>query len=117
MAPFESIDTPAELDNALSLLTHRYRRYVLRYLVENDVPTTVTELAAYIRDQEGDEEGSERSSMDEADVTTVLFHKHLPKFAQADLIAFDSAAQQVVDVSVGEDLQSLLESIESARRE
>jgi DNA-binding transcriptional ArsR family regulator len=83
-------ERPLDADDVFELLTDGRRRYVLHHLRSTTDPVSVEELAESIRDWE-------RNSDDEAtperdDVATALYHVHLPKLDDADIVDFEPTA-------------------------
>lgn len=97
----------SQLDGAYDLLANSRRRYLLQFLRENGeeatIETLATELAAWERDE----------SVEDVDDTArkrariALVHKHLPKLADHDVVAYDQ--ETVVHVETPRELESLLE--------
>ena len=113
MVPSLSIDTPSQIDEALSVLSHRYRRSVLRYLTDESAPTALDDLTEYVREREAAavRDGIPTAGHDE--VLVALHHRHLPKLAATDAITYDSSARRVDDVSVSHDLFALFYAVEA----
>lgn len=82
-----SLDT-ARLNESFDLLTHPYRRYTLYYLTTEsevvDIDALATAIATWDEDRRAD------GGADSKAVTVALHHCHLPKLADAGLIAFDA---------------------------
>ena len=81
------------LDACLELLSNRQRRVILQYFLdseENHAP--VDELISEIISEEAARTG-ERPGHDS--VASALFHIHLPKFADADVIEYDTRHLEV----------------------
>lgn len=110
-----SIDTPRDLDEALSLLSHRYRRYCLRYLTTESSKASVSELVRYLRDREVAAEPTQSLAIDQQHVRLRLHHIHLPKLAALGVVAFDSDAGRVADVDANADLLELLDAVEGVQ--
>lgn len=70
------------LDEALELLSNRRRRYALYHLRRRDEAVSLAELAARIAEWE-------EGTTDEAAVRADLYHSHLPRLADAGVVAFD----------------------------
>ena len=75
-----------ELDRITTALSDKRRRYVIHHLAGDEGPTAVGELA---------DEIAEWASGDHSAVETGLLHRHLPKLADAGLIAVDHDAGSV----------------------
>lgn len=90
--PFE---TSGELDVALELLGDETRRYLLYFLRENeecsldDLADVLTGWEA-VRDEHATGTPAERSRL-----AVELYHKHLPKLDDAEVLAFDREAKVI----------------------
>lgn len=78
-----------ELDAVLVALAHPYRRFLLQYLDAPEREVTITELAAAISQEAGPDAfpGGEPQGIDT--VETSLYHAHLPKLAEIDVVEFE----------------------------
>ena len=75
---------PAESD-VFVLLAKRRRRLALRVLQESSTPLTAMELARRI----GDREDGSSSATDVTAIYLSLYHNHLPRLAEADVVSYD----------------------------
>lgn len=87
-------DGTTRLDETFDLLTHEYRRIVLYRLAETAGATGVEELVAAIVESGGDRSGPARRD-DGGAVEVALRHAHLPRLADAGVVAFDRDADTV----------------------
>lgn len=84
------------LDVLYSTLSHPHRRIVLRYLLRHPNPVPVADLAAEIGVVEADAPGATGSAAtDDAASLVGLYHVHLPKLLDAELIELDPATNTV----------------------
>lgn len=78
----------ATLTETFDLLTHPFRRYVLYYLTAESERVDIDALAAALANWDGGPSPvAERTHSD--DVEVALRHIHLPKLADAGVVAFD----------------------------
>lgn len=80
---------PDHVDAVFDCLAHPRRRYVLRRLRDVAVPLSLTDLAADVATWEA---SVPRSDVDEEtirEVRLVLYHCHIPKLTEADLVEYD----------------------------
>lgn len=90
----------SRLTETFDLLTHPHRRYVLYYLTRESEAVDVATLAASLVEWDGDHARTDRLTRIE-NVTAGLYHTHLPKLADAGVIAFgpnmDSIELRAID--------------------
>jgi hypothetical protein len=96
-------------DRIYEILAHEYRRHVLCVLHSRPGPVEVEELASLVtaRSQDvpiGDVEENDRDA-----VLVELHHNHLPRLRAADLIRYDRATTDRVELV--SDLQPILPSL------
>ena len=70
------------LDEVLAAVAHEHRRIALTHLKQAQEPLSIPELSDVIVDELP-------ASTDLEAVSTSLYHAHLPKLAQSDLVEFD----------------------------
>lgn len=101
-----------ELDAVLVALAHPYRRYLLKYLDEPEREVTVTELAAVISQGAGPDAlpGSEPRGIDT--VETSLYHIHVPKLAEIDVVEFDPGEGTVLLTERWEEVRPIVQAAE-----
>lgn len=83
-------------DEIANVLSHSYRRFILKYLQNDDTPQPIgevaTELVAWKNPlSAADQLGDGRATL----VEISLVHSHLPKMAEAGLIRYDEIQQTV----------------------
>lgn len=72
------------VDVAFALLSSRPRRYILYHLTRCTTPVTLRELADQLV------RWDETAIDDHEQLITSLYHVHLPKFEESDVLTFDS---------------------------
>jgi hypothetical protein len=87
-------DEPLRLGETFDLLTHEYRRIVLYRLTETTGATDVESLVTAIVGRNGSHPGTDRGDDHQA-VEVALRHSHLPRLADAGVVAFDRDADTV----------------------
>ncbi|TYL35996.1 hypothetical protein CV102_24915 [Natronococcus pandeyae] len=108
------LDTPAvggqrsPIDELLSALSHRRRRDVLYALSENEV-TDVDSLATTIAAREADLPPEQIDDDEREPVLIDLYHNHLPKLADHNLVEYDSRSGAVRWTPLSDDLEQILE--------
>lgn len=89
MTPTTSVDTPDELDNVLSTLSHRHSRAVCHYYrFYSAEVASVDDLVQFI--SEYDERATDKNA-----VEVRLHHVALPKLADAGFIDYDPRSETV----------------------
>lgn len=94
-------------ETILQLLANPHRREILRHLNDQNGPTDVEELTRTISADGGTDVPS---NQDERRPQIDLYHTHLPKLADADLLEYDRESGTVV-AHPNDDLQQLLEYV------
>ncbi len=87
-----------QLDQQFDLLAHPYRRHVLHYLSKHTTATDMTTLASEIADRDT-EQGKD---MTRKDIEIALYHRHLPKLAEANIIDIDYEERTVEYTHTGQ---------------
>ncbi|WP_135854412.1 DUF7344 domain-containing protein [Halorussus salinus] len=83
-------------DLLYSTLAHPHRRIVLRYLVRHPGPVPVSDLATEIElVEEGPPTGSASAGRGVSASLLGLYHVHVPKLVDAELVEFDPAESSV----------------------
>ena len=108
--------------SALEVLGDRRRRAVLEYLADDDRDGSVplSDLADHVALVEEDEERSALAGCGDAllgirrRVHISLRHRHVPKLAAADAVAFDLEANAVTLTETGEELLARAAAIDRA---
>lgn len=81
------------LDACLELLSNRQRRVILQFFLESEADhASIDELISEIISEEANRTG-ERPGHDS--VASTLFHVHLPKFADANVLEYDTRHLEV----------------------
>lgn len=94
--PDGDISAVLELDAAFTALSHPRRIYLLYVLVNGVGGTTLPELSAEIASRELDKPIEEVTSDERKRVHTSLYHSHLPKLANLDVIEYEHREDAVV---------------------
>ena len=100
-------------NTTVELLAHHRRRYVLRCLREHDTEMALADLSDEVAVREYDASLPEIDREDVKRVYLSLYHTHVPKLADADVVHYSQAADTVTlqDRSGEfEELQSFLEA-------
>jgi len=91
-------------------LSHKYRRYVLRYLSREGaagVDDIVAQIAAW--DTDGTTNETDRRDRIRAN----LYHNHLPTLAEVGLIEYDTERERVTPTMAARDLYEYLDLFDS----
>lgn len=94
--------TQLQRDELYEALSRERRRRILSVLAETEGPLGVDELARAVAARERD---ARPADLDEADVERVrvsLYHRHVPKLADAGLVVRDDEAGHVSLTALGE---------------
>lgn len=89
------MDTNRSLDDVFGAFAHRYRRDTLLVLAEHDTSLTLVDLANEIARREQDMSVDEISEETIETVHLSLFHRHVPKLAEAGLVEYDQGTNFV----------------------
>lgn len=84
------MDRTQATDALYDCLAHRYRRWALAVLDQRERAVTVRELAGEI---ELRDDGDWDDSADQ--IRTSLYHVHVPKLSEANLVRYDEGARMV----------------------
>lgn len=85
-------DRSLSLDAVLHVLADRYRRDLLRYLIDKDDETaTVEECTNHLIEREAERTG-ERPAYDQVEVR--LHHVHVPKLSDTGVIEYDPRSRE-----------------------
>ena len=95
----------------LALLANRRRRLLLRSMRDASRPLTRAELAHRIQNPEYDDSVAD----DLRAIQLSLFHSHLPKLEEADVVAYDENEETVSPDQNFERCIHLLENIDGAK--
>ena len=91
-------DSQQNRDRAAAIydcLSRSRRRYTLYRLHEAPKPVALADLAEDVADWEVDETGSEIDPETVKDVYMSLYHNHVSKLADADLVRYDQERDEV----------------------
>ena len=92
--PPESSDE-GRTDELYRVLGHHRRRTVLRELHRADARLTVDELARRVAGREHERADDDRADGDISTVRLSLHHRHLPKLAASNVVAYDPSNRTV----------------------
>jgi hypothetical protein len=93
--------TPADV--AFDLLSSRQRRYILYYLTRSTGPVELRELAAQLV------RWDETTTDDHEQIITLLYHVHLPKLEESDVLTFDSNQRLIELKETADELKPYLD--------
>jgi len=99
-------------DTVFEVLAERRRRYLLGSLAEHGYSLTLADLADEVASREYDAHITEIPEDDVLEIYLSLYHQHVPKLADADVVAYDqdhdlvaraenaSVVERVMDVAI-----------------
>ncbi|WP_247728757.1 DUF7344 domain-containing protein [Halovivax limisalsi] len=102
---------PPSKDEIYKVLGNRRRRYVIHYLEWRGRPVSLDELAERIAAWENDGSIESIGAAERKRVYTALQQFHLPKLAEASLVAYDERAGVIDRTAVLDDLDVYLDLI------
>jgi len=82
-------------DAAFDLLSNARRRLALKYLLEQDTPVGIDELAAHVAAVENDTEIEQLDEKQRKRTYVSLYQTHIPKLAKAGVVEYDSDERTV----------------------
>lgn len=82
-------DNDRSLDDVFGALAHPRRRDILHVLAEHDTSLTLSDLTNEIARRERDTSVDERSEEMIESIHLNLYHRHVPKLAEAGLVEYD----------------------------
>ena len=82
-------------DRLFELLSHPYRRFVIRHLHDVDDSQTLGEVATDLGAWQAELPPADRSAAGVAEIETTLHHTHLPKLAAANVVKYDHTRRMV----------------------
>lgn len=102
---------PDELavDDMFSILSNQRRRYVLQSLGESQTPVAFDDLVDDVAEQEHDAPISDIPAEAVDRVRLSLYHSHIPKLADVDLVEHCEEREQVSLSTDSEQVEALLE--------
>lgn len=98
-----------ELDEVFAALGHARRRYLLYTLVDGSSEETLPELAVKIAAWEQDKSISEVTDEERRRVHISLYHSHIPKLVDLDVLEYDEGENVIVRALNTEQVQAVLE--------
>lgn len=90
------------LDTVFELLSDSRRRYAVSFLAERGSNVSLTDLATEVASWEHQTESTEVPAERVDEIAVTLHHNHLPKLADANLLAYDTETKRVNPTRVGE---------------
>lgn len=96
-------------EDVLRAMSTREQRYVLYHLLDHE-EATLGELADVVAGWIAATDRDVTTSVDRSSLRVGLYHNHLPRLAEADLIAFDPEAKAVDGSPMSEDERELVET-------
>lgn len=84
------------LAEVFDVFSARPRVHVLQCLATHDGPTEFDELAGAIARQEHDVSSSEISEMETERIKRALYHIHMPRLVEAELIEIEEACDNIL---------------------
>lgn len=99
-----------ELNDVFTALNHPRRRYLLYTLASGTSEETLTDLATKIAAWEQDKPVSEVSDDERTRVQISLYHSHVPKLADLDIVEFHESDDIVVQALNIEQVQTVLDN-------
>jgi len=116
-------DVDGEYDGALPpgtafrILADERRRFVLYLLVDRGGTVPVAELADLLAGRNGDDGAVRIDSGMPSRVHRRLYHNHLPRLAERDVVDYDPGAETVTLTEFGEKLEPYLEFAKERERD
>ena len=98
----------ARQDVLLDVLSHRRRRLVLRHLCRTGGVASLTELASVVGDREAEERAGTPARTAIRSAYLSLYHAHIPRLADANLIEYDERSGDVIARDLSEDRRTFL---------
>lgn len=92
------------LDSALRLLSHAHRRALVGCLDDHEDPLALADAAEDVAAQESGEPIPELSPEDVERVYLALYHSHVPKLSEDDIVAYDRERDTVALTDRGQQL-------------
>lgn len=111
--PFDVAAPPSgilELDHVYEALGHSRRRYLCYTLLE-DTAWTLNELARKIAAWENDVPNHDVTNHQQEKVYVSLYHAHIPKLVDDDVLTFDDATETVTPAANAEQVLIALEGM------
>ena len=99
------------VDEALTLLSDRYRRHVLACLDGLPAPVTLEGLTDQVAGREFQQPPDKVSMIKRTQIATALHHTHLPKLEEAGIITYDTDEGKVTEITISELLEGFLDKV------
>lgn len=93
------IDVEAALDDVYSALGNHRRRITLCAAIDESTPIDIEDLAETVALQELQEDAGELTEEKRAQVHVSLYHNHLPRLSDLNLVKFDTESGVISDTS------------------
>lgn len=85
----EGAESPTQISEIFALFAHHRRRYALRELQQHTDPMALADLADEIAIRENEKPLSEVPAEEVKRIYMSLYHTHIPKLEEADLVHYD----------------------------
>lgn len=96
------------LNHVFKALSHPRRRYLLYTLIQNGNEERLTDLAAKIAAWEADIPVDEVADAERDRVYVSLYHNHIPKLAENDILDYDEGDETIVRATNTEQVEVVL---------
>ncbi|MFW5924245.1 MAG: DUF7344 domain-containing protein [archaeon] len=104
----EKTDADLSLNEAFDIVKNERRRLVLKYLVENEGPVALGDLAEHIAAIENDKDVVAINSSERKRVYVGLYQCHLPKMDAADVIE----SERNSNITLGENADQVMQYVD-----
>jgi len=91
---------------AFEILSQSYRRHVVRYLLDNDSPVRLNELARYVAARERQTSPAAVTAGERDEVAVRLVHVHIPKMVDFDLIEWVPERGEILLATDGDHIEA-----------
>ena len=98
-----------DIDDLATVLSNRYRRYVVSELASEDGRYGLDELAAAVAKAEADSRVGEATTALQRRIMARLHHCHLPKLAACGVLEYDIDSREVSITADGSEYAALLD--------
>lgn len=99
-------------EEVYEILAHPRRRHVVAALHEGDSQWSLDELSRYVAEREYDVLGTGVPEETVEQVSTSLYHAHLPKLTETGVVAYDSEQRQVAATPNTRRVRTVLQAVE-----
>ncbi|XVH32116.1 DUF7344 domain-containing protein [Haloferacaceae archaeon DSL9] len=107
-----NVERTESYDDPLAVLSNRRRRYALRCLCRYQNPLPLADVAEEVAALEYDERVAEMSPETLKRVYMSLYHTHLPKMVEANLVEYDQERDSVALVGSPPRLERRLDDLD-----